>query len=541
MKGMINRLSRIFSTIAIEENGVATVVVVGLLLVLTLMAITTIAIANQNLTSSTETRQYTRSLNLAEAGLDRLLWDLRANGIGDIDTSFTLTSAELGQEGTAEVRVLEGGGFFVKAISVGNYRGKRQAVESVLFSTNIWEMNFAGGTQQSVQTGASGITGNAEFIGPLFVRGNFPVGGNTSLTIGPLFVVGGSVIKTSAGGNLGTETTHIAAYISGAPPVKDKKGDEIPPSQWVKTGIYFNPFHDWAPEIILPALDGTKLNLYRSRAENESINESYWIEGVLTNENDIAYSAAPPRSFYPLKAVFPALGSGRYKVFDDNGDNAALGQGGFNLSLTEDTTSFGLFDANGNGTIDSTDTVKWEFAWYNPNKKPAGVDLGSTPTLYVNSNASSLNECEDAIFIDGDLTIGESGDNFTYRGRGTLIVNGDINLYARLVAADFPTVNALGLVSANDIYFWAQSPNDDIEDAQGAFYALGNVYFKSNYFKFKGTVIGGQFICDQKPKLEVDPNLPARLPPSLPGHPEDPTEGGYLTAITSWREIKPPW
>lgn len=502
-----------------EEKGIALITVIGLLLVLTIIAVSLLVIGNDSLTKSGETRNYTRSLNIAESGLERVLWNLREHGIRNIDNMFpfTLTSADLGTEGTTTVRRISTATFFVKVVSVGEHKRARRGVECVLFSSNIWEMNFAGGTQQSVQTGASGITGSAEFIGPLFVRGNFPVGGNTSLTKGPLFIVGGSLIKESAGGNVGTSDEPVEAYITGTPPVKDSQGREIPPENWPNKGVYINPFNAWAPEIILPTLDVDRLDKYRLQAFNESIDT---MVGAV-NENTIVYPQ--------LQSVFPTLGSGRYKVFDGDGSNSALGNGNFGLNLTNDTTSFGLYDTDNDMDIDTNDSVNFEFGWFNPAKNPMSASLGTTPTVYVKGT----------VFIDGPLTIGDTNmRKYSYQNFGTLVVNGNVTIRAQLLAAEFPTMNALGLVSAKDIRFWYQSANDDQEDCQGAFFALGDVYFKDNYFKFKGTIIGNQFICDAKPKLEVDPLLPNKLPPSLPGNPQ---EDGYLSAITSWREIAPPW
>ncbi len=496
-----------------EENGVTMIVVVGLVLLLTIMAVGLIAFATGNLPLTREARNYQKALGAAEAGLNKLLWDLTEHGIDSLETSFTVLP-QSPEEGTATVRVPQASGFFVKAVSVGEYLGVRRAVEAVLFSTNIWEMNFAGGTQQSVQTGTSGITGSAEFIGPLFVRGTFPVSGTTDVYEGPLFVVGGSLIKESNGGNVGNETTPIAAYIDGSPPIKTKQGNEIPSSQWRSWRIYISPFNNWAPQIELPTLDETRLLQYRQRAQAES-NE--------TTLNDA------------FRTSFPNTQSGYYKVLDNDGANAPLGQGTFSITFDNNTPTFGVYDANGDGLITDSDKVLWEFAWYNPRFPVPGM-TENRPTLFINDDPN-YGEDGSTIFVDGPVTFNCSTDVY-YRGRGTLVINGPVSINNRLIADEFPTTNALGIVCASTLTLNAQSPNDDNPEFQGAYFVLGDVNFNSNYQKFKGTIIGGRFIMNAKPKLEVDPELPNRLPPSLPGNPK---EDGYLNAITSWREITPPW
>ncbi len=492
-----------------EEKGVTMIVVIGLVLLLTIMAVGLITFATGNLPLTREARNYHKALTTAEAGLNRLLWDLTEYGIGQIETSFTLLPQN-SDEGTATVRVPQGGGFFVRAISVGEYRGTKRAVEAILFSTNIWEMNFAGGTQQSVQTGTSGITGSAEFIGPLFVRGSFPVSGTTDVYEGPLFVVGGGLIKESNGGNIGTETTSIAAYIDGSPPIKNKQGNEIPSSQWRNWRIYINPFNNWAPQIELPTLDGDRLSVYRSVALAES--------------NEATLNAR-------FQINFPNTQSGYYKILDNDTANAPLGKGTFSLTFNDNTPTFGVYDADGDGDIDNQDKVKWEFAWYNPNYPVPGM-TETNPTLFVNDDPNYGGDGS-TIFIDGPVTFNCSNDVYS-RGRGTLVVNGNVTINNRLIADEFPTVNVLGIVCAGSLTLNAQSPNDGDPEFMGAYFVLGDVNFNSNYQKFKGTIIGGRFIMNAKPKLEVDDDLPNRLPPSLPGNPQ---EDGYLSAITSWREI----
>lgn len=492
-----------------EEKGVTMIVVIGLVLLLTIMAVGLIAFATGSLPLSREARNYHKALTAAEAGLNRLLWDLTEYGIGQIETTFTLLPQNY-DEGTATVRVPQAGGFFVRAISVGEYLGTKRAVEAVLFSTNIWEMNFAGGTQQSVQTGTSGITGSAEFIGPLFVRGVFPVSGTTDVYEGPLFIVGGSLIKESNGGNIGTETSQIAAYIDGSPPIKNKQGNEIPPDQWPNWRIYINPFNNWAPQIELPTLDDNRLLRYRNIA--------------LTESNEATLNAR-------FQTDFPNTQSGYYKILDNDTANASIGNGTFSLTFDDFTPTFGVYDADGDGDIDSEDKVKWEFAWYNPNYPVPGM-TETNLTLFVNDDPNYGGDGS-TIFIDGPVTFNCTTDVY-FRGRGTLVINGDVSVNNRLIADEFPTVNALGIVCAGNLTLNAQSPNDDEPDFMGAYFVLGDVNFNSNYQKFKGTIIGGRFIMNAKPKLEVDPNLPNRLPPSLPGNPQ---EDGYLNAITSWREI----
>lgn len=496
-----------------EESGVTIIVVVGLVLLLTIMAVGLITFATGNLPLTREARNYHKALGAAEAGLNKLLWDIAEHGIGQIETSFTILPQGEG-EGTATVRVSQASGFFVKAVSVGEYLGVRRAVEAVLFSTNIWAMNFAGGTQQSVQTGTSGITGAAEFIGPLFVRGALPVSGTTDIYKGPLFVVGGSLIKQSNAGDIGTETTPIAAYIDGSPPIKDGKGDEIPSSQWRNWRIRINPFNNWAPQIELPTLDENRLLRYRRIAQTES--------------DETTLNGAFQRNF-------PNTQSGFYKVLDSDGANAPMGQGGFALNFNDKTPTFGVYDANKDGVINDSDKVLWEFAWYNPAYPVPGM-TETNFTLFINDDPDYGGDGS-TVFIDGPVTFNCSR-NVRYRGRGTLVVNGDVSINNRLIADNFPTTNALGIVCARNLTLNAQSANDDVPEFQGAYFALGDVNFNSNYQKFKGTIIGGRFIMKGKPKLEVDAELPNRLPPSLPGNPE---EDGYLNAITSWREIAPPW
>jgi|Deesub1362A_J573_1020465.scaffolds.fasta_scaffold12319_2 hypothetical protein len=510
-----------------KEEGVTTIVVIGLFLVLTILAAGVLTLAVQGLQAVTENRKYVKALNIAEAGLDRVLWDLQEEGINSVLSTpeFTLTF----NDGIAEVSITtQGAGTFqLKAVSVGRLTEDSspttyvKAVEATLFSINIWDMNFAGGSQQSVQTGTSGITGNGTFIGPIFVRGSLPLGGNSAIYEGPVFIREGQIIVQSNSVTLGTSSDHIEyVYIDGDPPIVDKQGDEIPESEWESRGIYIDTLYGNTPEIDLPTLNSTKLRTYRERAENESTDNT--LSGTtqtapFVNENDVIYPQ--------VQNAFPGVGSGKYKVLDSDTENSSLGQGGFNVTIGASTPSFGMVDVDGDSEI-IDDRPYWEFAWDTTNS-----------ILYINGT----------VFIDGDLTLGDGVNTITYMGRGTIVVNGDITLKSHLLTADFPQTSAIGLVSAGNFIIQIptsfSNPSDPYgsnPDIQGAFFALGDVDFSTSaqYTKTRGTIIGGRFIFENiKPILQVDPDLPDKLPPSLPG---SPTEDGYHASVTSWREIPPP-
>jgi hypothetical protein len=512
-----------------DEHGVTTVVVVGIFLVLAILAVGVLTIAVEGLTSVVENKRYVNALGLAEAGLDRVLWNLQEQGVEDVlsEPEFTLTF----NNGVANVRITtEGAGTFqIKAISVGKVSQLdaspttyyRKAVEATLFSINIWDMNFAGGAQQSVQTGTSGITGNGTFIGPIFVRGSLPLGGNSAIYEGPVFIREGQIIVQSNSVTLGTSSDHIDyAYIDGDPPIVDKQGNEIPESEWENQGIYIDTLYGNTPEIDLPTLNSTKLQTYRERAESESTDNT--LSGTtqtapFVNENDVIYPQ--------VQNAFSGVGSGKYKVLDNDTSNASLGQGSFNVTIGSSTPSFGMVDVDGDGEV-VDDKPYWEFAWDTTNS-----------VLYVNGT----------VFVDGDLVLGDGVNTITYMGRGTIVVNGDITLKSHLLAADFPQTSAIGLVSAGNFiiqiansFSTPSDPYGSDPDLQGAFFALGDVDFSTSaqYTKTRGTIIGGRFIFENiKPILQVDPDLPDKLPPSLPG---SPTEDGYHASVTSWREIPPP-
>jgi hypothetical protein len=510
-----------------REKGVTTIVVIGLFLVLTILAAGVLALAVQGLQAVIENKRYVKALNIAEAGLDRVLWDLQEEGIDSVlsEPEFSLTF----DDGIAEVSITtEGAGAFqLKVISVGRLTEDSspttyvKAVEATLFSINIWDMNFAGGSQQAVQTGTSGITGNGTFIGPLFVRGSLPLGGNSAIYEGPIFIREGQIIVQSNSVTLGTSSDHIEySYIDGDPPIVDKQGNEIPQSEWEGRGIYIDQLYGNTPEIDLPTLNDTKLQTYRQKAEDESTDNT--LSGTtqtasFVNENEILYPQ--------VQNAFPGVGSGKYKVIDNDTENSSLGEGSFNVTLGAGTPSFGLVDVDGDSEI-TDDRPYWEFAWDTTNS-----------TLYVNGT----------VFIDGDLSLGDGVSTINYMGRGTIVVNGDIILRSHLLASDFPQTSAIGLVAAGKLdiriptsFSDPSDPYGSDPDIQGAFFALGDVDFSNSaqYTKTRGTIIGGRFIFENiKPILQVDPDLPDKLPPSLPG---SPSEEGYHASVTSWREIPPP-
>lgn len=474
-----------------DEKGIAMVVVLGIMLILTTLAFAAVAISENDLASSSHDRDSTEALHIAEAGVQKALWQLEQFGNSMNPKTFTIAV----NSGTAEVNAVQdmGQNWYWTIESTGTYGNARRKIKVTVFNFSMWNMNIATGSNKSLASGGNGILGTASVDGPFYVRGNIELSGNSSITGGPLFIKTGSLVLLNNSATLGLPGSPVSAFIEPVGnngDIVDKDGLRIldNPNQ---SQVFLRQLSNQCPDIEVPPMDS--LASYRNIAKSES-------------------SVPPlPSTYYQDASVSvdPNV-SGGYKVLDDDGSVAMEDVGlRHTYHLDSSVSNFGS----------STCGLGWDTS-------------GGTKKLHVMGT----------VYIDGNLVIGDNkNDTVVYDGRGTLVVNGNITIKGKLIPASagvMDSAHVLGLVTNEEITVDVQHSGGtgrDNPDIAGALFATKKVSLIQNNTTFVGSMIAGTLnfaYGTNNCHLYTDDSLPSFLPPSLPGSTK------FMAMTASWREAK---
>ena len=176
----------------------------------------------------------------------------------------------------------------------------------------------------------------------------------------------------------------------------------------------------------------------------------------------------------------------------------------------------------------------------------ANFTYGSVGGNYIDWNqASGILTIEGIIWVDNPdgLVIGEAGETIIFDGKGTLVsatydeegepaTYADISIHSHLLSNGiFPTGDSLGLVSDGDINI-ATGGGDANLNIMGAFYAENKITMA------KQTELVGTFVSDyiymgvNVPKIYQVPTLVDNLPPGMPG-----ATITYFIYTSNWHEV----
>jgi len=163
---------------------------------------------------------------------------------------------------------------------------------------------------------------------------------------------------------------------------------------------------------------------------------------------------------------------------------------------------------------------------------------GSVGGNYIDWNqASGILTIEGIIYVDNPdgLVIGEAGGTIIFDGKGTLVSansEADISIHGHLLAnVTFPTTDSLGFISAHDINI-ATGTGDANLNIMGAFYAENKITMA------KQTELVGTFVSDyiymgsQVPSIYQVPELINNIPPGMPG-----ATITYFIYTSNWHEV----
>jgi hypothetical protein len=484
-----------------SDEGVALITVIGVMMVVTLLAIGSYTLATQTLHEAVRVEDETRAFRAAQAGIDLALSTFDPTVFPEEiegttpDGSYVVTMEELAT-GAGEYELVSRG--------VG-VDGLEESVHQRFFYINIWEMNFAGTGSQSLMSGSSGMNGQSNITGPFYIRGNLAVEANMSVMEGPVFVKGGKLSTSSGAATIGTSTRPVRVYCDGN--VDVSKGD-----------VHIEGPRPSVPDISLPRLTADDMRVSATKAAAESI------DGRMG-------SAAPP-DLAPNNLELVSFGGSAYKFFGETTSTIApLGEGTTTLTLGGGGTSrgsWGRIDFPG-GSIAAGGTNPYPEAY---------AGLHDDFAYQDNASGWDLLFISGTVFVDGPLII---NDDIMYIGNGTIVANGPVTLKGRVRPYSHTTAKtlvnsvgedmhwALGIVTPKDITANGQKSNDvqgkDLLairdyafDYAGAFYTDGTFRVPQPLTSVRGTILANKMeFSSPNTDLVTNPLLPEYLPDSLPG------------------------
>lgn len=478
---MTGRLPIVLRRMRDDDSGVAMLTVIGVILLMTIIAIGAFTYAQQNVVDSQRIERQTQAFQAANSAADNALTRIQENGFRLTDYPLTGTSST-GATYTATVAPTANSEYICTATGT-DPSGRTETIKIKFFYLNMWNMNLAAGTNNAL--GGGSVKGTTSVYGPFYVRGGVALGANSTIENGPLFIKGGD-LTISGSGQIGGNGS-IDVYVTGAYPTPGSKGMN---SRSVSQSV---------PDITLPVVDMSVMTADYLLAKNESFdNIQGYADSAISNQEA---SGGTPSTYTTLFGAWTrpkAPGASTfYKVVGADGGIGALAAGTHPLTIGG-TGSWGAGSGDGHYSLSSHDD-------------------------FMYNDATNVLTVDGTVFIDGPLTL---NDNITYRGNGTVIVNGDITMNGSFkpnTPTNYPdATHVVGLVTpGNFIVNFQGSNNKDpvgTPDIAGAFFASKDWSMTGNGLFVKGSVLAGSISFNHPNQhLVTDPDLPSYLPRSLPG------------------------
>lgn len=490
---MAASLKRYLAQARDDDSGIAMITVIGVVVLMTILAVGAFFLARQSTQESVKVRSDTQAFQAANAGVDIALARMQANGYVPSDYPVT-GSLSVGATYSATVTATANSEYL--CTSVGHdISGSTSTVKVKFFYLNLWNMNLAAGTNNAL--GGGSVKGTTSVYGPFYVRGGVALGSNSIVDNGPFFIKGGD-LTISGSGQVGDAGNLVDLYVTGAyPPLGSK-------------GMYANSISQSVPDISLPLVDQAYLQSVYDLAKSESVDNvrGYTDSGVPSLEsqggNPASYTTVDPPNHGAWTRNKAPGAAACYKVIGaDNGIGAA-GAGTHGLTISDGMGNIGSWGpsdglaGDGHYTLSSSD----DFAF---------------------DDATNVLRVEGTVFIDGPLTI---NCDVEYVGNGAIVCNGNItikgNFRPHTVGYAADARHICGLVTPTNIICDSGTDNqgkDPTEppDVAGAFFCSKDWSMSRNVL-VKGSVLAGSIsFAHANQHLVTDPNLPSYLPRSMPG------------------------
>lgn len=524
-----------------DDRGVAMITVLGVIAVITVLAVGSFALAQQALLDSKRVENETMAFRAAASGLDTEMATFT-----DVNLGGTYPKTGATEDGTYVITLMTSaddaslGPDQYRLVSTGTGRdGSIERVAQQFYYMNLWKMNFAGEGLDSLVSGANKFTGSSNVVGPFYMRNSFSVAASMYVAEGPLFVKDGNLYYLQ--GQFGLAGEPVDVFCNGETDTLEAAAAKTGGNPKVVVGTISRS----VPSISLPDITQADMEEWASRAIAESVDNNMGSISRGTVVNQETSTGSPSTyitMFQPTYTRAKAHVTNPNYKFVGAADNsiASAGTGTHDLTIDASTPSFGFW-----GSTNTTNGVTRNAAGALLAAYPAGVYADNVHDDFAWDAARKILFVEGTVFIDGAFVL---GTDVEYIGNGTIVANGPITVNGLLRPAGTAVQArerqwALGLVSPTTIVFTANTPQgggvspnetdvntirDTKPDVGGAFFAGQSVTIPPKLF-MSGSVITDKILGGNTNLwLVTNPYLPEYIPESLPG------SGGGLMMPSLW-------
>ncbi|MHB1458359.1 MAG: hypothetical protein ACYC0V_15740 [Armatimonadota bacterium] len=531
-----------------RNSGSALIVSLVVMFMIAVLGISYLTFASTNLMRADRDNRRLTAFYLADAGVEYELAaianDVEANGGGvvsaSIDSTSLLRDLKPGNETSGTITVAADTASTGVIISTATYRGITEKIRVVvkIKGIGIWDNAIFGGVGQVGQA----IKGNAKIRGSVHIIGEgdpfTDLNGNGKWDSAETYTDingnnqydSGEPIVDRDGDNTWDPAepyrddnfngaydspltaTDLASDLSGNANIGNNYSDMSP--------IWLDPLNPKVPLLVAQDVNGETVETLETevRVKHGTVNLSG--SGTAGDPN-VAGNDIKER----LDGMYVTDGyggtAGTTNVFSDNGTTQGydLGDKIKFPSLLEPYK-----DKNDNNTPYKT-YEDYLLAKSMPITE-TNIITSSTSFSYTSPNGAnsiSWNKSTGVLSIKGiirfpgNLDIAENHTTIKYEGRGTLFVQGNVNVHGNLMPkTTFPTVDAIGVISKGDISLAAGEGESQIQ-AMGAWFAQKRI-LSGMQSEFAGTYVANYFdMGKQVPKIFQTPALSSNLPPGMPG------------------------
>ncbi len=550
-----NKINNILS----NQKGMALLTTLIFIFILVTFAVALLVMTSNDTKLSALQRDSTKAFFIAEAGIERTLYNLKkdyesSNNWNDWDdeagtikiiNGYTLSNIDsdgfrkIGYDSVGDYDVTFGDDTY----GDGTYTVALKIIDSknvTIKSKGVYNNKSTRYVQVDVKMGELSIWDNAIFAGSgasgKVINGNVDIRGSVHLLGEGLDPDDPAVEAVEIGGTAGIGNNYIGMDSNLRsriidPPTTVFNGetiDTLNAKLYVKHG---KVNLSGTATIGDPDVYG---NLYK-----ETLDGVYVTDGFGGNQgtNNVYSDNGTDEDYYFGEGIFD------FPTLDDDYINPDTGS-----TVINETTGFpysykGYYDNFGLKITDissiTSDTESFHYP--NPGSEDTGPD-GNGNYIDWDQEFKTLTISGIIVIdvVDIDFAIGMKGDLIEYKGKdvggtirkGTIVSKHNISIHSDLFAQNsFPTTDALGLIAYNDLNLATGSGDSQLK-IMGAFYAQNKIV------SYKQNQIVGTFVSDycdmgtNVPSIFQVPGLEDNLPPGMPG-----AIVTYTMLTSNWHEV----
>jgi len=518
--------------VLLNQKGMALLTTLIFVFILVTFAVALLTMTSNDTKLSALQRDSTKAFYIAEAGIEKTLYDLKKDYESSKDwNDGNINGTSLGENGelytdepfgegtyTVTLDIKSSNNVTIKSKGVYNNKSTRYIqVDATVGALSIWDNAIFAGSGQSgkVINGNVDIRGSVHILGTegstameaLDITGTAGIGNNyygmhsdlrtrIPTTIPTTIELNGDIVETL---NAKLRVKHGIVNLSGTATVGDP---DVSGNEYKET------------------LDG----VYVDDGGDDSFGGNQGADNVYSdNGTEQPYDFGEGTFHFPtLDELYidPETGA---TFPNDDGDPCSYKEYydkyGLHLpvnisSITSDTASFYYPEDNNPDT--NGNYINWD---------QGTGELTISGIIVIDEGCT-------------DFAIGKKGDLIEYKGKvgtigkGTVVSKGDISVHGDLLAKDlFPTTDSLGLIAYNNINL-ATGPGDSQLKMMGAFYAQNKIT-SAKQNQIAGTFVSNYFdMGTNVPKIFQVPGLENNLPPGIPG-----ASVTYTMYTSNWHEV----